>query len=227
MRRYLIIPALAFSLCPACPRPVLARDAWPGGFLARVEALALIETLNADLLASRSATRALEKWCADHDMAREPRVVAARVAGIEKPASAETRQRLAVGAEEPLRYRRVRLSCGGHVLSEADNWYVPSRLSAEANRQLDETDTPFGKAVQELQPFRRTIEVKMMLWSPLPQGWETQAPAVGSGGTLAIPREIFEHRAVLYSKELKPFSEVDETYTRETLDFDVKAATEK
>lgn len=222
MRRYIIlIPALAFSPCPG-----LAREAWPEGFLGRLEALALIETLNANLLASRSATRALERWCADHDMAREPKVVAARVAGIEKPASAETRVRLSVGAEEPIKYRRVRLSCGGHVLSEADNWYVPSRLSPEANRLLDETDTPFGKAVQELQPFRRTIEVRM-LWRPLPQGWETQAPPGSSGEALKIPRELFAHRAVLYSKELKPFSEVDETYTSEVLDFDAKVITEK
>ena len=141
MRRYIIlIPALAFSPCPG-----LAREAWPEGFLGRLEALALIETLNANLLASRSATRALERWCADHDMAREPKVVAARVAGIEKPASAETRERLSVGAEEPIKYRRVRLSCGGHVLSEADNWYVPSRLSPEANRLLDETDNFFDR----------------------------------------------------------------------------------
>jgi hypothetical protein len=27
---------------------------------------------------------------------------------------------------------------------EADNWYVPSRLTPDINKTLDMTDTPFG-----------------------------------------------------------------------------------
>jgi len=50
----------------------------------------------------------------------------------------------------------------------------PGRLPEEANLLLETTDTPFGKAVQALKPFRRTIEVRI-LWSPLPQGWETKS----------------------------------------------------
>src|SRR4051812_18291186 len=162
--------------------------AWPDTLLGRVEALAVMQTLNATLLGSRSATLALERWCADHALAPEPKIVAERVRGIDKPVTPEQRQRLQVGPDDEVRYRRVRLSCGTHVLSEADNWYVPSRLTPEMNRLLETTDTPFGRTVQPLQPFRRTFAVDV-LWSPLPDGWETRglASVAVTGGALAIP----------------------------------------
>jgi chorismate-pyruvate lyase len=200
-----------------------AETAWPADFTSRVEILALVQTLNASLLASRSATATLEKWCADHKMAAEPQIVAHRASGPEKEAGPETRKRLGVEAGEAVKYRRVALTCGGHILSEADNWYVPGRLSAEMNRALETTETPFGKAVAPLQPFRRTIEMTMR-WSPLPEGWELAAPTQQTSGALAIPREIFEHKAVLYTADQKPFSEVHEHYTREILDFPAPVA---
>ena len=45
---------------------------WPDSFVGRLEALALIESLNADLLAHDSATLTIERWCADHRLA-DPR----------------------------------------------------------------------------------------------------------------------------------------------------------
>lgn len=180
-----------------------------------------MQTVNASLLASRSATAALEQWCGSHKISSEPKIVAHRLAGPEKEPSAETRARLAVSEGEPIKYRRVELSCGGHVLSEADNWYVPGRLSVEMNRALETTETPFGKAVAALQPFRRTIEMKMR-FSPLPDGWELSAdPATiqKPEGVLSLPHALFEHKAVLYSADQRPFSEVHETYTNELLDF--------
>jgi chorismate-pyruvate lyase len=197
-----------------------AQPQWPGDFLTRVELLALIQTLNASLLASRSATATLEKWCADHKMSAEPKIVAKRLTDQDKPPSEGTRERLRLGASEPVKYRRVQLNCGGHVLSEADNWYVPGRLSEEMNRTLETTDAPFGKVVAPLQPFRRTIDMTMR-WSPLPQGWEL-ADAAQPGqeaGATPLPYEIFEHTAILYGQDQKPFSEVHETYTRGILDF--------
>ncbi len=195
---------------------------WPEGFTSRVEILALMQTINASLLASRSATATLEQWCGSHKMSPEPRIVAHRLPGPEKAPSPETRARLAVGDAEPVRYRRVELSCGGHVLSEADNWYVPGRLSAEMNHTLETTDIPFGKAVAALQPFRRTVETKMR-FSPLPEGWELSAAASLAAdktvGALSLPHALFEHKAVLYAADQRPFSEVHETYTNELLDF--------
>ncbi|WP_363350799.1 hypothetical protein [Methylocystis echinoides] len=200
-------------------------QSWPDSFLSRVEILALIQTLNAELLTARSATATLESWCAAHKMAPEPKIVARRVAGPEVSASAEIRQRLRLEAGEPVKYRRVALMCGDHVLSEAENWYAPGRLTEDMNRTLETTETPFGKAVAALQPFRRTIEATTR-WSPLPAGWELAAPAAPTrmSGALALPHELFEHKAVLYTAEQKPFSEVHEHYTNEILNFAVAPA---
>jgi len=199
---------------------------WPDGFLTRLEALALVQTLNAELLASRSATLTLEKWCGEHRLAGADaanadaaKIVARLIRGEAKPASAEQRQRLEVGPDEQLKYRRVQLLCGENILSEADNWYVPSRLSAEMNRVLETTDTPFGKAVLELKPYRQTFAANV-LWWPLAQGWENQLmPALAKGDAMVIPDALFEHRAVLYTKARQPFSEVHEVYQRQLLAF--------
>jgi hypothetical protein len=192
--------------------------AWPDSLLTRVEALALLETLNADLLSHPSATLTLERWCGAHHLAPEARVIARLVRGADKPLPEADRTRLALGDGEAVRYRRVQLLCGDHVLSEADNWYVPSRLTPEMNRLLDETDTPFGKAVQALGVRRETLSAAL-LWSPLPEGWEMAPPAAASGRTLAVPAQVLQHRAVLFTRDGVPFSEVVETYTGDVLDF--------
>jgi len=189
-----------------------------GSPFTRLEALALIETLNAELLASKSATATLENWCADHHMAEAPKIVAKRAAAAEKPASAETRRRLSVSEAETVKYRHVQLVCGAHVLSEADNWYVPGRLTEEMNRLLEETETPFGKVVAALHPFRRTFETKL-LWSPLPSGWEIGARAEEDAPAPPAPHALIEHRALVYGEDQRPFSEVDETYTSGVLEF--------
>ncbi|WP_245296923.1 MULTISPECIES: hypothetical protein [Rhodomicrobium] len=197
-----------------------AASGWPDSFYGRLEALALIQTLNGELLASRSATLTLEKWCADHKLAPEPKILAKLIRGAEKPASAETRERLQVSTAEPVKHRYVQLTCGPLVLSEADNWYVPSRLTPEMNQLLETTDTPFGKAVQGLGFYRQTFSAKV-LWSPLPEGWESGAGdrSDDAKGQLAIPDHLLEHRAVLYTREQKPFSEVDEVYADDLLAF--------
>ena len=194
--------------------------AWPDTFVTRLGALALIQTLNADILGSRSATLTLENWCREHRLAEEPRITARLLTGVDQAVSAEQRQRLQIH-DEKAKYRRVQLRCGSRVLSEAENWYVPSRLTAQMNRMLETTDTPFGKAVQGLEPYRQTFDVRL-LWSPLANGWERQAdqrPPCATTGALAIPEALFEHRAILYTRDHKPFSEVHEVYQRQLLAF--------
>jgi len=193
---------------------------WPDTFVARLQALALIQTLNAEILSSRSATLSLENWCRDHRLAVEPKILAHVVKGINKAPTAEQRQRLEVNAQDEVKYRRVQLRCGTRVLSEADNWYVPSRLTPEMNRLLETTDIPFGKVVKSLEPYRRTFAAKR-LWAPLPEGWELDSGRLPAetNRALVIPDAVFEHGAVLYSREHKPFSEVNEVYQRQILDF--------
>jgi chorismate-pyruvate lyase len=192
---------------------------WPDTFLARVEALALLETLNATLLAARSATFTLDQWCAEHKLSSEPKIHAQLTRDVEKPVTAEQRQRLEIGEREPVKFRHVELKCGDRTLSEADNWYVPSRLTAEMNTVLDTTDTPFGRAVAALKPFRRTFAVDI-LWKPLADGWETRPPPADHlQQPLTIPPQLFQHRALVITPDLKPISEVTETYTSQNLAF--------
>jgi hypothetical protein len=166
------------------PFPALA-DEWPGSFLARVEATALIETLNAELLSNPSATLTLERWCGAHGLAAEPKISAHLQRGEDQQIAPEDRQRLAITADEPVLYRRVQLFCGDKLLSGADNWYVPGRLTPEMNR-LHQTDTPFGRAVEDLEFQRQTLKATT-LWRPLPEGWELEAAQQGGTGSLPVP----------------------------------------
>jgi len=200
---------LALGACAAAP---------PRGYVARVEQLALLETLNADLLSHDSATLTLENWCAAHRMAQPAKIVALRDKNAQRELPAEARERLAIGPDEPLRYRRVQLACGAHVLSEADNWYVPARLTPDMNRRLDESDEPFGKVVRALGFTRRTFALER-LWSPLAAGWEMQPPAARDASPPVPPHALLQHRALLSDRDGRPFSLVVETYTSELFAF--------
>jgi chorismate-pyruvate lyase len=200
--------------------PVYAQHApssWPDTALSRTQALAELQTLNAELLSHPSATLTLEQWCGAHHLATDAHVVAHRVHGQDKPLPEGARALLNIGPDEPVRYRRVALSCGEVVLSDADNWYVPSRLTGAMNQQLDSSDVPFGKVVQPLHFHRQTLSADL-LWSPLPQGWDAGTPLPPSSKEpLAIPDHVLQHRAVLYTADNQPFSLVVESYTGRVL----------
>jgi chorismate-pyruvate lyase len=220
-RIFVAVTALCIFSANLLPSRLHAQTApiWPDTFLTRVEALALLETLNATLLAARSATFTLDQWCAEHKLSSATKIHAQLIRGVEKPLTAEQRQRLEIDEHEPVKFRHVELKCGEHTLSEADNWYVPSRLTAEMNTVLDTTDTPFGRAVAALKPFRRTFAVDI-LWKPLADGWETRSPPTDHPQqALSVPPHLFQHRALVITPELKPISEVAETYTSENLAF--------
>jgi hypothetical protein len=122
-----------------------------------------------------------------------------------------------------VRYRRVKLLCGTALLSGADNWYVPGRLTPEMNKLLDTTVTPFGKAVQPLHFQRHTLSSEL-LWRPLPEGWEMNASSLKDGAFAAMPAKLLERRAVLTLPDGTPFSEVVEIYTANVLGFPIAAA---
>ncbi len=205
---------IAFAMLAGCS---LAPSTASSDILLRTQALALLQTLNADLLSNDSATLTLERWCADHDLAKPARVVARHAREALKPIPDDLRARLAVDAGEPIAYRHVQLMCGEHALSEADNWYVPSRLSAEMNHLLDTTDESFGKVVKPLGLERHTLSA-VTLWSPLQTGWEMSASAADHE-PLSIPSAVLRHEAILYTSAQVPFSAVVETYTNQLFDF--------
>lgn len=177
---------------------VLAALIGCAGAPARSDRFVELRALEAQLLSHDSATLTLERWCADHHLADPPRIVARRMRNATRSLPGELRARLSVDTKEPIAYRHVQLICGEHVLSEADNWYVPGRLTEEMNHLLDTTDEPFGKVVKPLGFQRRTLTTEL-LWRP--QTLER-----------TLPRDLLRHTAVLYSAEQVPFSAVVETY---------------
>jgi chorismate-pyruvate lyase len=107
------------------------------------------------LLASEdSATHALARWCQLRGFVAEPMITARPVAGSASEPPADVRAQLDVRPAEPLAFRHVRLACGDVVLSEARNWYVPTRLSQDLNHRLGASDEPFGSVIAPLR-FRR------------------------------------------------------------------------
>ena len=215
VRGFAIVVALPWlAPCAAAQPPA---QVWPDTPLARSQALAELQTLNADLLSHASATLVLQAWCGTHHFASTARIVARRVPAAAKPLPQGARALLQIAAHEPVRYRRVQLTCGDRVLSEADNWYVPGRLTAAMNRQLDHTNVPFGKVVQSLH-FRRQTLSAQLLWKPLPDGWDSGVPPPpASARPLAIPASVLRHRAVLYAPHSRPISLVIENYTANVL----------
>lgn len=190
--------------------------------LAGIRALAILQTLNANLLASKSATQTLQAWCEDHQMAPTPKIIALRDPQTIKEANEEVRALLKVSDAEPVRYRRVRLVCGERVLSQADNWYVPSRLTDDMNLLLMQTDTPFGTAVRPLN-FHRQTERSTLLWNPLPKDWDQKSPTQNKDSVeLKIPELVLQHQAVLLTDKNIPFSVVIETYTNQIFSFPMR-----
>jgi hypothetical protein len=152
--------------------------------------------LEAELTAAPSATQFLTDKCAALKLASPPLIRAVRQSA-DVPASPEVRAALKVSADTPLRYRRVNLTCGSHVLSQADNWYVPSRLSDDMNKTLDTTDTSFGTVVKPLNFHRQTLKMESGTMEP---------------GDSA---HLFRVTAVLLTPDEVPFSLVVENYARE------------
>ncbi|MBU3631485.1 hypothetical protein [Polynucleobacter sp. AP-Melu-500A-A1] len=186
-----------------------------------LEAYAILQTLNANLLGSKSATRTLQAWCEDHQMADNPKIIAIRDTGLSKEVSPEIRKMLQATASDSIAYRRVKLYCGKHVLSEADNWYLPARLTPEMNALLTDTDTPFGVAVRDLNFHRQTEKVDL-LWQPLPKNWEQQGRMLTyQQSNITIPDSVLQHQAILFTDQNVPFSYVIETYTKEIFAFPV------
>jgi hypothetical protein len=93
------------------PAAATAGD-WPDTPLARTKALALLQTLNADLLSHPSATLTLERWCGSHRLATTPTVIARRDRKADKPLPEDLRRALGIDAGTPVRYRRVQLAAG-------------------------------------------------------------------------------------------------------------------
>lgn len=167
---------------------------------------AQIAALNAELLAGGSATLVLDAWCSRHGMAPAGSVKAEKLAGGRVVSTPALRRRLGVGRGEPIGYRRVRLHCGSHILSEADNYYVPGRLTAGMNEALEGSNAAFGRVAAPLHYQRRTLSVRIFR-------------VRSSVGRSRSPTGLFEHRALLTLPDGRPLAYVREIYKSGTLEF--------
>lgn len=158
-----------------------------------------IAALERALGSNPSATRALEDWCAARGLAENPVIVARRIKG-EAAEPAGLRERLGVDAGAALGYRHVQLVCGDRVLSEAHNWYVRDRLTADMNTALDTGDTPFGKIVGPLGFSRETLDSR--------KGGEPGCP----------PGVVLSQIALLRLADGRPLALVTECYTRAAIE---------
>lgn len=151
------------------------------------------------LAANDSATAALGQWCSAKRIAAPAEIVAETDRAASEVATPAIRAALGVGADEPLAFRHVKLRCGGAVLSDAKNWYVPARLTPAMNTALETTRTPFGTVVRPLGFRRERLESR--------RGRAEGCPA----GT------VLSHKAVLRLADSKAISLVIECYTAANL----------
>ena len=152
------------------------------------------------LAANSSATAALEQWCARRGLAEAAQVRATVLADHLDPVSSEpARQALGLGPQDRLGFRHVQLECGGVVLSEAYNWYAPGLLTAEMNRTLEASRTPFGKVAAPLDYVREPIDSRR-----------------GSAGGCP-PGVVLSNRAMLRLPDGRPLALLVECYTAANL----------
>jgi chorismate-pyruvate lyase len=101
------------------------------------------------------------------------------------------REKLRPTQSAPACHRRVMLLAGGRPVSEADLWYVPSRLWPGMEKALRNTELPFGKVIAPMQPVRETLASRICA--------EDESVAL-------------EHEAVLRDQDGLPIALVAERY---------------
>jgi hypothetical protein len=149
------------------------------------------------LAAQPSATMALEGWCATRQFTYpDPAKVTAESFSYlgKKTPPIGLHDKLGIGPNEIVGIRHVSLKCGNADMSEAHNWYVPSRLTPEMNDTLANTETPFGKVVAPLHFTREPLDSH--------RGPDADCPA----------DTVLTHRALLHLPDGKPLALVLECY---------------
>ncbi len=153
----------------------------PGALAPSSDVLALHEKL----VASASATAVLRQVFGD------PVEIQRMPAAADLP-DATLCARLSAAAHAII-HRRVTLRAAGRAVSEADLWYVPSRLEPGMAAALAATNTPFGIIVAPLQPSRELTAFRF--------------------GQRGEPYAL-EHHAVLRDGDGQPIAAVHERYLR-------------
>jgi hypothetical protein len=154
--------------------------------------------LRQSLASGESATALLDRWCRDHGLAPAGSVRAEKLRPdsfrIPEEAGARLRQHGRAIAK-----RRVRLHCGGTLLSEARLWFLPNLLTPGMRRRLARTATPFGSVVAPLH-FRRVQSSIAILSGP------------DGARRPGAPGELFSVEAYLVLPDGRAFAFTQEVY---------------
>ncbi len=171
-----------------------------------------LEKLEERLSECKSATRALEEWCEEHGLVTPARIGAITMAQACKKATQDQLERLQVQKQDDVAYRQVRLLCADLLVCEADNWFVPSRLTDAMNIALQTTDTPFGKVVAPLQPYRDTYSMTVFEGNLPWSSSESETPGE-ERWAYDGSQDLLHHRGlVLQRADNLPLAEVHETF---------------
>lgn len=166
------------------------------------------EALSGRLLLTQRATRALEDWCRERGLASGR--ITVRRHDRPAPAILDADSLAALGGDaRGLTFRRVDIRLGGLVLVDALNWYFADRLTAAMRTRLV-GDTPFGEAIADLAPRRRTFHVAVAPAEVIDAAVCAGDGDLGSGEPAAV--HVFEHRAALALPDGTPIAVVHEKY---------------
>ncbi|MFL9825946.1 hypothetical protein [Rhodoplanes sp. SY1] len=161
------------------------------------------EALSSRLLLTQLATRALEDWCRARGLGAGR--ITVRRHDRPAPAVLDPDSLAALGGDaRGTTLRRVDIRLGGLVLVDAVNWYFADRLTAAMRERL-RGDTPFGEAIADLKPRRRTFHVSV---APA----DVIEAATRDAGPDAAAVHVFEHRAALDLPDGTPVAVVHERY---------------
>lgn len=159
----------------------------------------LARALNDRLVAGPTVTRALRDWCGGRGLSDGRINVELLPQSGRVPPDAEALRWLRLEGIETATHRRVRIFCDDLEIAEADNWYVPQRLTHAMNTLLETTDIPFGTVVEPLRPWRRTVGAVL--------------PESGTGALAPAPdMTVLEHRAVMADHADRPLCVVHERF---------------
>ena len=152
-----------------------------------------VRLLYLHLLSFPTATSALAAWISARGLGSD--TIRAKVMEQAYGSGVATRK----GA---IATRRVQLTCGPHILSEATIVYRDYLLPAELRSQLRSTDLPFGEIVKSLNPSRRTTFASLI-----------PAPKTLISHDLIRPfTPILELHATVTTADYGPIARVREVY---------------
>jgi chorismate-pyruvate lyase len=168
---------------------------------ASVQLKTQIENLSDRILRADSATKALERWCAEHAIGSGKITAKPLKAQAPLPFEADSFDALGDGSVTSMtKFRHVQLMTDGIFLVDALNWYFPDRLTPRMRHLLTTTEIPFGRAVEQLKPIRRTFFMERHLF-------HSTCSCVKCSNDIA-----FEHRAIVYKQDGEALAIVHERF---------------